>query len=262
MARLHESEGKAVLKKFGVPVPKGGPAFTVGEARALALGIGAPVVIKAQAWITGRAGRGAIRFADDSEGAEAAARAILGMKIGNFTVEQLVVEEKLQIAQEFYLGMIIDDRARAPVVIFSSVGGTGIEDIVLQHPDKVARQIVDVQRGLSDFEARDLVRRAGIQGNLLLKLGDLIPKFYQAARTYEARSAEINPLVVTQSGDLIAADCRFTIDDNAVFRHKDLNISIAREFDRPPTELEKIAWDVERSDYRGTFYFIQMAMGV
>src|SRR5260370_11578280 len=123
MARLHEYEGKALLKKFGVPVPKGGVVFRAGEARALAVGIGAPVVIKAQAWITGRAGRGAIRFADDSEGAKIAAKGILGMKFGNFTVEQLVVEEKLQIVQEFYLGLIIDDRVRAPVVIFSSVGG-------------------------------------------------------------------------------------------------------------------------------------------
>src|SRR5258708_1569717 len=124
MARLHEYEGKALLKKFGVPVPKGGPAFTVGEARALAVGIGAPVVLKAQAWITGRAGRGAIRFADDSEGAETAAKAMLGMKIGNFTVDQLIVEDKLQIAQEVYLGMIIDERARAPVRISSSVSRT------------------------------------------------------------------------------------------------------------------------------------------
>src|SRR4051794_24654452 len=238
MARLHEYQGKALLKKFGISIPKGGPAFTVGEARALAMGIGAPVVVKAQAWITGRAGRGAIRFADDAESAEEAAKAILGMKIGSFTVETLVVEEKLPIDREFYLGMIIDDRARAPVVIFSSVGGTGIEDIARDHPDKLARQVVDIRRGINDFEARDLVRRAGVQGDLLVKLGDLIPKFYQAARTYEARSAEINPLVQTKNGDLVAADCRFTIDDYAVFRHKDLDIAIAREFDRPPTELE------------------------
>src|SRR5690606_11458037 len=91
--------------------------------------------------------------------------------------------------------------------------------------------------------------------------GGLMPKFYTAARTYDARSAEINPLALTTSGELVALDARFTIDDYAVSRHPDLGIEIAREFDRPPTELEKIAWEVEKNDYRGTFYFIQMETG-
>ncbi len=258
MARLYEHQGKGILKQFGIPIPKGGIARTPEEAYALAVEIGQAVVVKAQVWVTGRAGKNAIHFADDPAAAEAAARLMLGMKIGNFTINEVLVEERVQIAQEFYLGIIIDDSARAPVIIFSSVGGTGIEEIAQTHPEKLARHKVDIRAGLRDFEARDLVRRVGITGDLLNKLSGFIPKFYQAARTYEARSAEINPLVVTAAGTLMALDCRFTVDDYAVFRHADLGIEIAREFDRPPTPLEMVAWDVEKNDYRGTFYFIQM----
>ncbi len=258
MARLHEYQGKALLKQFGISTPPGGPAASPEEARQIAEEIGAPVVVKAQAWVTGRAGLGAIRFVDTPAEAEAAAHDLLGMQVGHFKVERVMVEKKLAIAREFYVGVIVDDRARAPVVIFSSVGGTGIEQIAEAHPDKVARHTVDIRLGLRDFEARELARKTGIGGKLLLKLGGLISKLYKAARSYDARAAEINPLALTEAGDLVAADCRFTVDDYAIFRHKDLGIEIAREFDRPPTALEKIAWEVEKGDYRGTFYFIQM----
>jgi succinyl-CoA synthetase beta subunit len=261
MARLHEHQGKAILEQFGIAIPAGGVAVAPGEARAKAIEIGAPVVVKAQVWATSRAGKNLIHFADTPEAAEQAARAVIGMQIGSFTVDQVLVEQRLNIAREFYLGMIVDDRARAPVVLFSSMGGTGIEDIARDHPDKLARQVVDIRAGLRDFEARDLARRAGIQGDLILKLSPIITRFYEAARTYEARSAEINPLALTADAELVAVDCRFAVDDYAVFRHPDLNIAIAREFDRPPTPLEQIAWEVEKSDYRGTFYFIQMETG-
>jgi succinyl-CoA synthetase beta subunit len=258
MARLHEYQGKAILQQFGIPVPKGAAVETPGEARALAIGIGAPVVIKAQVWVTGRAGQNLIHFAKTPDEVEKIARGLLGRQVGNFRVERLMVEEQVAIQREFYIGVIIDDQSRAPVVIFSSVGGSGIEEIAHQHPDKIARRTVDIHAGLREFEARDLAREAGIEGKLLLQLGSFMPKFYAAARKYEVRSAEINPLALTANGDLLALDARFTIDDYAVYRHPDLGIEIAREFDRPPTALEKIAWEVEKNDYRGTFYFIQM----
>jgi len=259
MARLHEYQGKELLKKRKVPVPKGSVASSPDEARRIAEEIGDEVMVKAQAWVTGRAGMGGIKRAADPEEAEAIAQQMLGMAVKGFTVERVLVEEQLDIEREFYAGVIIDDRARAPVVIFSSTGGTGIEEIAREHPDKVARVEVDIVKGLQDYQARDLVRRVGIRGRLLRDLGGLIKSLYDVARTYEARAAEINPLVVTTDGKLYAADCRITVDDYAVFRHPDLGIEIAREFDRPPTELEKIAYQVEAKDYRGTFYFIQMA---
>lgn len=258
MARLHEYQGKELLKREGIKVPEGGLAHSAHQARATAEAIGAEVVVKAQAWVTGRAGLGGIRFAESPALAAEAAKQILGMKLGGVIVDTVLVEEKLHVAREFYAGIIIDDEAQAPVVIFSSVGGSGIEEIAREHPSAVSRRTIDVAVGLQDYQARELVRQAGLHGKLQLKLGSLVTGLYRVARSNEARAAEINPVVLTTEGELIAADCRLTIDDYAVFRHPDLGIEIAREFDRPPTTLERIAWEVEKNDYRGTFYFIEL----
>jgi succinyl-CoA synthetase beta subunit len=258
MARLHEYQSKAILKENGLITPAGKPARSPDEARQIAEDLGVPVVIKAQAWVTGRAALGAVRFADTPEETVQAAEVILGMQVKNFVVDTVLVEEKLAIEQEFYGGVIIDDIAQAPVVIFSSVGGSGIEEIAAANPDAVAQHPVDIRTDLADYKARNLVRRTGIHGKLQLQLGNLLTKLYAIARKYDARAAEINPIVLTADGKLIAADCRITVDDYAVYRHPELGIAIAREFDRPPTDLEKIAWEIEADDYRGTFYFIQL----
>jgi len=261
LARLHEFQGKNLLRQFGIAVPQGRAASTPQDARAIAEEIGKPVMVKAQAWVTGRASLGGIQKANTPDEAAQSATAMLGMKIKGFRVEQVLVEEQLDIAREFYAGVIVDDREQAPLVIFSSVGGTGIEEIAAAYPDKVARTHVDVDVGLQDYHARNLVRRAGIAGRLQNDLGQVLVALQEMASQYEARAAEINPLVQTIDGKLYAADCRVTVDDYAVFRHKDLGITIAREYDRPPTRLEEIAYQVEANDYRGTFYFIQMAEG-
>ncbi len=261
MARLHEHQGKALLKAHKIPVPRGGVASSPDEARRIAAEIGGEVMVKAQAWITGRAGMGGIKRVTTPDEAAAAASGMLGMRVKGFTVDQVLVEERLDIAREFYVGVIVDDRAQAPLVLFSSVGGTGIEEIAAEHPEAVAQTHVDIESGLMAYQARNLVRRAGLSGRLQRDIGGIIASLYRVARTYEARAAEINPLVQTTDGKLYAADCRITVDDYAVFRHADLGITFARELDRPPTELERIAYDVEANDYRGTFYFIQMAEG-
>jgi len=258
MARLHEYQGKALLAQKGIPIPQGRAVSTPDEAREIAAEIGGPVVVKIQAWVTGRASLGGIRFTGTPDEAARAAADMLGMQVGGFTVEKVMVEEKLSIEREFYAGVIVSDSERAPVAMFSSVGGTGIEEIARQHPDAVASTVVDVEHGLRDYQARNLVRRTGVHGRLQLDLAGLLVKLYDVARAWEARAAEINPLVLTTEGKLIAADCRVTVDDYAVFRHKDLGITFARELDRPPMELERIAYAVEEGDYRGTFYFIQM----
>ncbi len=261
MARLHEHQGKVLLKAHRIPVPRGGVASSPDEARRIAAEIGGEVMVKAQAWTTGRAGMGGIKRAATPDEAAAAASGMLGMRVKGFTVEQVLVEERLDIAREFYAGVIVDDRAQAPLVMFSSVGGTGIEEIAAEHPEAVAQTHVDIESGLMDHQARNLVRRAGLSGGLQRDIAGIIAGLYTVARTYEARAAEINPLVQTTDGKLYAADCRITVDDYAVFRHPDLGITFARELDRPPTELERIAYEVEANDYRGTFYFIQMAEG-
>ncbi len=258
MARLFEYQSKQLLKDGGIRIPEGGVARTPEEAREIAAGLGRPVVLKIQVWVTGRAGLGGIRFADSPEEAEAQARELLGSQIKNFVVDEVLVEEKLAIEAEYFAGLVIDDAAKAPLLVFSSVGGTGIEEIAKIHPEKIARMPIDILEGVREYEVRNLIRRTGIKGKLLLQLSGLLAKFYRVARTYDARSAEMNPLVRTADGRVYAADCHFTVDDYAVFRHPDLGIEVAREFDRPPTELEKIAYRIEEKDYRGTFYFLQM----
>ncbi|MFQ5576114.1 MAG: ATP-grasp domain-containing protein [Anaerolineae bacterium] len=258
MARLHEYQSKALLKEHGLPTPAGKPARSPDEAQQTAAELGRPVVVKAQVWVTGRAGLGGIKFAATPAQAAEAAAAILGTSIKGFTVETVLVEEKLALEREFYGGVIIDDIAQAPVVIFSRVGGTGIEQTAAADPGAVARHTVDIRAGLTDYQARNLVRQTGIHGQLQLQLGNALTKLYTVARRFDARAAEINPIGLTGDGKLVAADCRITVDDYAVYRHPELGIEIAREFDRPPTPLEKIAWQVEANDYRGTFYFIQL----
>ncbi|MFA9404316.1 MAG: ATP-grasp domain-containing protein [Anaerolineales bacterium] len=260
MAKLHEHQGKSILQMEKIAVPHGGSVDSVEEAKNLADTLSGPVVVKGQAWTTGRADLGLIRFADTPDEAYQAAGAILGQRVEGFQIERVLVEEKLSIEREFYAGIIIDGGSQTPVVIFSSVGGTGIEEIAFKQPDAVARLEIDIQEGLPEHKARDLVRRTGIHGKLQMQLGSLLARLYRVAKKYDARAAEINPIVLTEDGKIIAADCRITIDDYAIFRHPELGIEVAREFDRPPTELERIAWQVEKDDYRGTFYFIQMEL--
>jgi succinyl-CoA synthetase beta subunit len=260
MAKLHEHQGKSILQMEKIAIPHGGSVDSAEEAKNLAETLSGPVVVKGQAWTTGRADLGLIRFADTPDEAYQAAGAILGQRVEGFQIDRVLVEEKLSIEREFYAGIIIDGGSQTPVVIFSSIGGTGIEEIAFKQPDAVARLEIDIVEGLPEHKARDLVRRTGIHGKLQLQLGSLLARLYKVAKKYDARAAEINPVVLTEDGKIIAADCRITIDDYAIFRHPELGIEVAREFDRPPTELERIAWQVEKDDYRGTFYFIQMEL--
>jgi len=258
MARLYEYQSKRLLRNAGIRVPQGDLAFTPEEVRQVAFRIGRPVVLKMQVWLTGRAGLGGIRFAESVGEAEAAAREMFGMKAKNFVVDKLLVEEKLRIKSECFAGLVIDDSRKTPVLIFSPVGGTGIEEIARKHPDKIWQIPVDIKTDLKDYEVRNLLRKAGLSGKLLVQLSGVLTRLYRVARKYDARSVEINPLVITEEDIIYAADCHLAIDDYAVYRHPELDIEVAREFDRPPTRLEKIAYRVEENDHRGTFYFLQM----
>ena len=258
MARLYEYQSKKLLKEGGISVPEGDVASSSQEARKIAERVGKPVVLKIQVWLTGRAGLGGIRFADSPRQAEEIANQLLGMKVKNFIIDKVLVEEKLKIQSEYFAGLMIDDAKKSPVLIFSSVGGTGVEEIARAHPEKISQIPIDILRGLKEYEVRNLIRKTGISGKLLLRLSETLTKFYKIARKFDARSAEMNPLAVTEDDLVYAADCHLTVDDYAASRHPELGIEVAREFDRPPTELEKIAYQVEENDYRGTFYFFQM----
>src|SRR3989441_12778591 len=255
MARLHEYQGKAILAANGFKIPRGRATSSADEAMATAKELGGEVVVKIQAWTTGRAGIGGVGFAKNPDDVRAHAERMLSMKVGQFPVEAVLVEEKIDIDREFFLSFAIDDAARAPVIIFAAGGGTGIEE----RAASTRRIPCDVDRGASDSAIDEAVNSCGLSPAKAKQLAESIRKLFAAARSVEARSLEINPLVLTKDGELVAADCRITIDDYAVARHPELGIEIAREFDHPPTALERMAYAVEQSDHRGTFYFAQLA---
>jgi succinyl-CoA synthetase beta subunit len=259
MARLHEYQGKAILAANGFKIPRGRAASTadeaLGAANELARKVGGEVVIKIQAWTTGRAGIGGVAFAKKPDDVRAHATRMLAMKVGQFPVEAVLVEEKIDIQREFFLSFAIDDAARAPMIIFAAGGGSGIEE----RAASTRRIACDVKGGPLDSAVAEAVGSCGLSPAHAKQLAEWIQKLFATARSVEARSLEINPLVLTKDGQFVAADCRITIDDYAVARHPDLGIEIAREFDHPPTALERVAYAVEQSDHRGTFYFAQLA---
>ena len=262
MARLHEYQAKELLRKFGIGVPPGAAVTSAKEAEGIVSRLGGPMVVKAQAWITSRASKGAIRFADSPEQAYQAASEMLGLNLGGFTVDRVLIEQRVSIKQEMFLSILVDDEKRRPMLLLSAVGGSGIEEILLAHPERVAKQSFSAVRGLQGHEARSAARRCGLSGKVLGAVGSLAEKAAKLFLELECRSVEINPLVLADDGKLLALDCRIAVDDYAVFRHPELGIEIARELPRPPTELERIAYDVEKNDYRGTFYFIQLETDV
>ncbi len=258
MARLHEHQGKAILAQHGFAIPRGRAASSAEQATAAAtelLGVGGEVVVKIQAWMTGRAAIGGVAFAKSPAEAGAHAARMLSMKVGQFPVEAVLVEEKISIAREFFLSLAIDDSARTPVIIFADGGGSGIEE----RAASTSRILCDVSRGPDESAIRNAVTKCGLSSTETEGLANAIRWLFAAARAVEARSLEINPLVLTKDGHFVAADCRITIDDYAVVRHPELGIEIAREFDHPPTALERVAYAAEQSDHRGTFYFAQLA---
>ena len=254
MARLHEYESKALLKEHGFHVPKGGPASSPEAARQLAESLDCPVVVKVQAWTTSRKAQGGIVLASTALEAEEAAERLLSKRFGNFPVTHVLVEEQVPIADELFVSLIIDDANRQPVILLSASGGAGVEERAAQ----VHRLACDVEEGPNRDDILLVLQDSAIHAELHEPLADAVQQVFLVAKKYEARSLEINPLVTTIDGRPVAVDCRMTIDDYAVFRHPELGIDIARELDHPPTPLERVAYEVEQADHRGTFYFAQL----
>jgi succinyl-CoA synthetase beta subunit len=231
MARLYEYQGKEVLSKIGIPVPKGRSAASPSEARKIAEEIGKPCVVKAQVWATGRFKAGGIKFAKSPAEAEAAAKALLGAEIKGLKVEKVLVEEQLKVEREFYVGVIVSNshKIKGPVLIFSSEGGSSIEEVSARNPERIGRLNVDYLTGVGLKEAEALISQVSFGGKPATKelkgaLSQAVVQVYKAFKDYDARSLEVNPLILTKGKVILAADCHVTIDDNSVFRHPELGI--------------------------------------
>jgi succinyl-CoA synthetase beta subunit len=257
MAKLFEYQGKEIFRKSGIPIPEGVVAKSPEEARKAAEKLGRPVVLKAQVWAGSRGKSGAVKFADTPEEAEAAAEAILGMKVKGLEAKQVLVEEKLDIVQELYAGVIINSaqEVRGPVLMFSPEGGMDIESVP---EDKISIMNVDVIKGLMPYDTLNMVSSMGVKGKVLRQVADIVFKLFKTFQRMDCRTLEINPLVLTADNKALAADCRMAIDDQALFRHPELGIKIGLEFLKERTEFDLIAWCFEESDFRGTSYVAQM----
>ncbi|MEM2934651.1 MAG: ADP-forming succinate--CoA ligase subunit beta [Methanocellales archaeon] len=220
--RMHEYQAKQVFASYKIPIPRGEVAQLPEEAREIARRINKPIAIKAQVHVGGRGKAGGIAFAGTPEEAEFQARRILGMKIKGLTVEKVLVEEKLDIAEEYYLGFTIDRSKRLPVAIVSSMGGVDIEEIAAKTPEKIAKMHIDPLWGFHDYQARELIAKAGISRGVANRAAAVLKTLYQIFEEKDASLVEINPLAVTKQGEVVASDAKMLIDDSALYRQLDL----------------------------------------
>ena len=217
--RLHEYEAKKLFRKQSIAIPPGAVARSKEEAEQIARQIGKPVVVKAQVLVGGRGKAGGIEFAETPQQAGLAAERILREKIKGERVEEILVEERIIIDRELYVGITVDGAVGAPLVMVSLEGGIDVEVTAAQHPERIASLHLNIFRGLQPYETRKLVKDLGLEGEVGVKVADSVYKLYQLFEEYDALIAEINPLVITQGGAVVAADAVFEMDDSGLYRH-------------------------------------------
>jgi succinyl-CoA synthetase beta subunit len=242
---IHEYQAKALLGRFGVAVPKGGVAYTAAEAAEVAAGLGGAVwVVKAQIHAGGRGKAGGVKLVRTADELAAAATAMLGQRLvteqtgpAGREVKRVWVEEGCDIGRELYLGLLVDRDSGRVTLIGSTEGGVEIEEVARQSPDKILRVAIDPAAGIQAFHAREIAFGLGLQGRSIATAVRFVTGLYRAFTELDASIVEINPLVVTAGGDLVALDAKMSFDDNALFRHPD--IEALRDADEEePTELE------------------------
>ncbi len=228
--KLHEYQAKELLAEYGVPVPAGSIATTPEEAVEAAAGIGGAVVVKAQAHTGARGKAGGVKVANSAEEAGTIAQEILGMNLvtnqtgpSGLPVNSVLIEEAIEIDRELYLSVAIDGSAAMPVIIASQEGGMDIEEVAAQRPEAILREYIDPAAGSQGFQARALAFGLGLTGDLNRPATSLIESLAKAFMESDGSIAEINPVVVTKDGRLLAADAKFSIDDSAMFRQKSLD---------------------------------------
>ena len=251
--KLLEYQAKEVLASLGIPIPPGKVARTPEEAAAACRELG-PVAVKAQVPVGGRGKAGGIKLAKTPEEARTAAAQIIGMDIKGFKVPLVYCEAALEIGREIYLGFTVDRDARANILMLSAKGGMDIEQVAEESPDSIARLYPNPWRGPLDFELNQLVYKAEL-GELARPLAALIKKLYRAIPELDAVTAEINPLVVTKSGELVAGDAKLEIDENAAYRRKDLE-------QRFGSMLEGDAYEVEAKKRGLTYVSLDGEIGI
>ena len=232
---LYEYQGKELFRRFGIPVSEGRLATTPAEARAAAEELGGQVVVKAQVLTGGRGKAGGIKLAEGPDDAEQKADEILGLDIRGHVVRKLWIESASDIAKEYYLSLTFDRGTKKPLFMLTTEGGVEIEEVAATNPEALSRLHVDPLEGFQPYQARRLIYGAGIEDESEQKqiLG-IVEKLYRCFVESDAMLCEINPLIVTPDGEVRALDSKFTVDDNALFRHPD--VAVMRDPDAYPPE--------------------------
>lgn len=265
MSRLTEFDAKELLHPYGVRLPRyqraGDPLSAAQAAREL----GPRVVLKALVPAHGRGKRGAVRFADGPGEAEGAARALLAMKVGGYPVTALLVEERLDVADELYLALTFDEALGAPCILASSSGGMDIEEVARLEPQRLLKRALNPFEGLKGYRARSLWAELGFSGATLSRLEASSVSLGKAFFDLEATLIEVNPLVLTQEGEAVAAGVAMAVDDEALPRKPELACRAEPGNDRawrPLTELERRIAEIDRADpYRGTARYTELEGG-
>ena len=220
--KLHEYQSKQLFAQYGIPIPRGKTAQSPAEARQIAEELGGRVVVKSQVLVGGRGKAGGIRLADDPGQAEEIAGRILGMDIKGLTVNTVLVDEAATIEKEIYLGVVIDRAARRPVMMASAEGGVEIEEVARTNPEAIIKVHIDPFLGLREFQTRNLAIGMGLDAALWRDFHRIATGLADCFDACDASLAEINPLVITGEGALLAVDGKMLIDDNSLYRHPDL----------------------------------------
>jgi succinyl-CoA synthetase beta subunit len=249
--KIHEYQGKELLKKFGVPVPRGIVARTPDEAYQAAKDLACePVVVKAQIHAGGRGKGGGVKLAKTAEEAREIARQMLGMKLVTHQtgpegreVRVLLIEEGLPIDKEFYLGVVLDRASGRPVFMASAAGGMDIEEVAAKTPEKIFKETVDPAVGFRPFQARKLAFALGLPGPLVSQAAKFMQSLYIAYEAMDASLLEINPFLLTKDNRLIALDAKVNFDDNALFRHPDFK-DLRDLHEEEPLEIEASKFDL------------------
>ena len=248
---IHEYQAKSVLKEFGVPVPRGVPAFTVEDAVKGAKELGGPVwVVKSQIHAGGRGKGGGVKVVKSIDAVKSEATRMLGMNLVTHqtgpqgrVVRRIYVEEGSAIAKEFYLSLLVDRDTSRIAFIASTEGGMDIEEVAHKTPEKILTIFIDPVSGIQPFHARRINKALGVSGDTAKQLSALVDKLYRAFVSKDMSLLEINPLVITDKGDVICLDAKINFDDNALYRHKDIE-ALHDPNEQDPAELEAAKYDL------------------
>jgi succinyl-CoA synthetase beta subunit len=256
--KIHEYQAKAILARHGVPVPQGEVVFDADNAAAAAQKLGGTVVVKAQIHAGGRGKGGGVKVVRDPGEARAAAEKMIGMNLVTYQtgphgqkVQRVLVEQGLRIARELYLGLVLDRTTERPVLMVSPEGGVEIEKVAEEHPDRIFKAFVHPAIGLSAYQTRQLAFALGLEGPQIGQASKLMTAVFDAFKAADASLIEINPLIVTEEGSLLALDAKMNFDDNALYRHPDIR-DLRDVSEEDPLEIEASKFSLNYIKLDGT----------